>query len=68
MSITALLISLFGLACGWVKRLPSQVFTQWLRGSGMGGEVVMAETVGWEDQAWEELLTDPGTVSYHRGF
>lgn len=34
----------------------------------MGGEVVMAETVGWEDQAWEELLTDPGTVSHHRGF
>lgn len=33
----------------------------------MGVEVVMAATVGWEDQAWEEHLTDLGTVSQHRG-
>lgn len=35
------------------------MFPQWLRGSGIGVEVVMAATVGWEDQAWEEHLTDP---------
>lgn len=41
------------------------MFAQGLRGSGMGVEVVMAATVGWEDQAWEKRLTDPGTVSHH---